>query len=108
MTGQATKKLEVVEKRKPPAAGMGRPKGVLNKTTRQLKEAILLAAEQAGGREGLVGYLKGLAVDHPNSFAPLLGKVLPLTLQGTGPDGEHVVRVEIVGVAPTQIIDIAA
>ena len=37
--------------------GMGRPKGDPNKTTRQLKEAILLAAERTGDEEGVVGSL---------------------------------------------------
>jgi hypothetical protein len=38
--------------------GPGRPKGVPNKVNRDLKEAYLLAANLAGGKEGLVGYLK--------------------------------------------------
>lgn len=80
--------------------GPGRPKGVPNKTTTQLKEAILQAAEQAGGETGMVGYLQTQAEENPQSFLPLLGKVLPMTLHGSGPDGEQVVRVEIVGVAP--------
>jgi hypothetical protein len=41
----------------------GRRKGSPNKISRDLKEAYLLAANLAGGKEGLVGYLKlqGLA-----------------------------------------------
>lgn len=81
-------------------AGPGRPKGLLNKTTTQLKEAILQAATNAGGEGGMVGYLTTQAIDNPSSFMPLLGKVLPMTINGSGPDGEIVVRVEIVGVAP--------
>ncbi len=38
--------------------GPGRPKGVPNKTTALLKDAILKAAEGAGGQGGLVGYLQ--------------------------------------------------
>ena len=55
---------------------MGRPKGALNKSTTLLKEAILLAAEQAGNGS-LVEYLAAQAVASPNSFLSLLGKVLP-------------------------------
>jgi hypothetical protein len=44
--------------------GAGRPPGALNKTTRHLKEAILRAAEEVGGEEGLTGYLKMLAVQN--------------------------------------------
>ena len=41
-----------------PGPGPGRPKGVPNRINRDLKEAYLLAANLAGGKEGLVGYLK--------------------------------------------------
>ena len=41
-----------------PGPGPGRPKGVPNKINRDLKEAYLIAANLAGGEEGLVGYLK--------------------------------------------------
>jgi Family of unknown function (DUF5681) len=60
----------------------GRPNGSKNKTTTQLKEAILAAAERAGGQEGLVGYLERVANSNAPAFATLLGKVLPMTLAG--------------------------
>jgi hypothetical protein len=69
---------------------MGRPPGVPNKLTRIIKEAILLAGEAQGNkiaaankepREGLVSYLKHLAANHPQSYAMLLGKVLPLQIE---------------------------
>jgi hypothetical protein len=62
--------------------GPGRPKGVPNKVTTKLKDAILIAAEEAGGDEGLVGYLKAQALANPASFLSLMGRVLPLTLGG--------------------------
>ena len=65
--------------------GKGRTPGSLNKTTKLLKDAILMAAEQAGGKAGLVGYLAEQAVANPQSFLPLLGKVLPMQI--TGEDG---------------------
>ena len=73
---------------KPPAAGKGRPKGSKNKTTALLKDAILKAAEEAGGKEGMVGYLKQQAVKNPTAFMSLLGKVLPI--QHTGEDGDAI------------------
>lgn len=58
--------------------GGGRPKGVPNKNTTMLKDALLAAADRAGGKEGLIGYLTTQAKTNPQSFLPLLGKVLPL------------------------------
>lgn len=68
-----------------PGAGPGRPKGVPNKTTALLKDAILQAAQNAGGKDGLVGYLQSQATANPGPFMSLLGKVLPM--QVTGEDG---------------------
>lgn len=63
-------------------AGPGRPKGKPNKTTALLKDAILQAAEAAGGAEGMIGYLQRQAVGNPGPFMALLGKVLPMQIAG--------------------------
>ena len=64
-------------------AGQGRPKtggrqkGTLNKTSALLKDAVLEAADTAGGKEGLVGYLRVQARENPVAFMGLLGKLVP-------------------------------
>jgi hypothetical protein len=65
-----------------PANRGGRKKGAPNKVTTQLKEAILAAAEQAGGDGGLVKYLHEQARMNPGHFMTLLGKVLPMQVAG--------------------------
>lgn len=54
----------------------GRAKGVPNKVTRDLKEMILGALDDAGGRK----YLLAQAKVNPVAFMTLIGKVLPTTL----------------------------
>lgn len=56
----------------------GRKAGTPNKQTALLKDAILQAARDAGGQEGLVGYLTEQARENPTAFLTLLGKVLPM------------------------------
>ncbi len=85
---------------KPPNAGKGRPKGVPNKTTAFLKDAILRAAEAAGaqyGPDGMVSYLQAQAERNPGPFMALLGKVLPMQI-GMDPDNpvKVVHRIELV------------
>jgi hypothetical protein len=58
-----------------------------NKVTAQLKEMILEALDNAGG----VDYLEKKANDPrtASAFLSLIGKVLPMTIQGPGENGEH-------------------
>jgi hypothetical protein len=60
----------------------GRKRGTPNKTTALLKDAILAAAELAGGEGGLTAYLKAQAAVNPGPFMALLGKVLPMQITG--------------------------
>lgn len=80
-----SKVLTGSEKKKPPAAGMGRKKGVPNKTTGALKEMILAALDGAGG----VKYLMEQAKEKPAAFLTLVGKVLPLQVTGEGGGPVH-------------------
>jgi hypothetical protein len=82
-----TKQVKSGAKRRPPAAGKGRQKGSVNKATRELKEMILEALGNAGGVE----YLERKANDPrtASAFLSLIGKVLPMTIQGPNKDGSH-------------------
>lgn len=78
-----------------------------NKTSKLLKHAIILAADVVGlpevkrdasgnitavvgtGQDGLVGYLRHLALNEPKSFASLLGRVLPLQVRGLDDAGDQ-------------------
>lgn len=73
--------------RKPPAV-RGNRKGVPNKNTAALKDMILQALDGAGG----VDYLMKAAKEPRTAaaFLGLIGKVLPMQVQGPGPNGEHV------------------
>ena len=68
----------------PPNAGKGRKKGVPNRVTKELKEMILGALSDVGGQ----AYLARQAEENPNAYLALVGKVLPMTVNGTGEKGE--------------------
>ncbi|UTO28443.1 hypothetical protein [Bartonella harrusi] len=102
MTSENTEPTPPVKRKWiPPRAGRGRAKGIPNKMTRILKEAVVRAAENAGnkiGNEGLISYLEKQAMDCPAAYLALLGKVLPL--QVTGEDGGAVKIIGRVEIAP--------
>ena len=67
----------------------GRPRGARNVVTREIKQALIDAAEMIGrdghGDLGLVGYLIRLERRAPQTFGALIGRLMPT--QVTGPDG---------------------
>lgn len=87
----SSKVEEPTEKKLPPNAGKGRQKGVPNKMTAEVKQMILDALEGAGG----VNYLIKQAGEKPVAFLALVGKVLPLQVNGAGENGEHLVNASI-------------
>ena len=56
----------------------GRKKGTPNKITKNVREAILQAFEEAGG----VVYLRRVAKEDPKTFCTLLGKTMPTVVAG--------------------------
>ena len=69
----------------------GKPKGAVQKSTKQLKEMILAALEQAGG----VDYLLSCANNEKTqgAFLALIGKVLPMTIAG---DSENPLAITVI------------
>lgn len=69
----------------------GRPKGIPNKTTQIAKDAIALAAERLGGVDRLVDWAKEDPANERAFWATIYPKLLPLQVQGSGDNGEHVI-----------------
>jgi hypothetical protein len=67
----------------------GRKKGTPNKENKELREMILQALDNCGGPE----YLQKQAEAKPAAFLALLGKVLPMTVQGSNDDGSLNIKV---------------
>jgi hypothetical protein len=72
--------------------GAGRPKGALDKGNARIREMIVEALGELGG----VSYLVSTAQSHPQAFMALLGKVMPLQIEGGDKPIEHVARIELV------------
>jgi hypothetical protein len=65
---------------------------VPNKVNRDLKEAYLAAANLAGGKQRLIGYLRKQAeLENPSAFMTGLSKLLPLMTEGN-PDAPLIVE----------------
>jgi hypothetical protein len=63
----------------------GRKKGTPNQLT---IDDILEAAARLGGKDGLVGYLTDLGLDHPRVFGRLLIRVLPKRVEAPSRESE--------------------
>ena len=92
MTTEATKVVTV--RAKPPRAGMGRPKGALNKTTTIAKDAIAQAADNLGGVARLTDWIKEDPLNERAFWSTIYPKLLPLQVNGSGEGGEHIHIIE--------------
>ena len=63
----------------PPGPGPGRPKGVPNKVTTDIREMIKASLQGVGGIE----YLKRQADENPQAYMALIGKVVPKEIEAT-------------------------
>jgi hypothetical protein len=75
--------------------GAGRPKGSLNRDGADIRAMVIGALDKVGGLD----YLAARAIDSPAAFLTLVGKVLPLQLQG---DPDHPVQFVIRGPSPVE------
>jgi hypothetical protein len=64
-------------------AGKGRPKGARNKVTTQAKEAIAQAAEELGGSDRLVAWVKEDPKNESVFWASIYTKLVPLDVTGS-------------------------
>lgn len=66
-------------------AGMGRPKGVPNKTTNDVRQMLLASLNNVGGQT----YLEEQAKANPKAYLSLISKVIPQEVKSqiTGADG---------------------
>ncbi len=83
-SGEDSKIVGDTGRRKPPRAGMGRPKGSPNKITKTLKEALELAFSEVGAER----YLIEQATLNPQAFMTLLAKLLPAQIQAEVSTGD--------------------
>ncbi|OFC61023.1 hypothetical protein BAE30_06300 [Acidithiobacillus caldus] len=77
MSDENNKVLPITGRRRPPAAGMGRKKGVPNRLTASVKQMILGALDDLGGQ----AWLTEQARADPRAFMSLLGRILPSEIQ---------------------------
>lgn len=63
--------------------GAGRPKGSFSPENKMLKDIILTALHKVGNEE----YLARQAEENPSAFMSLIGRVLPMTVQGDDKGG---------------------
>lgn len=68
----------------------GKPKGALNKTTLAAKEMIQQAADRLGGLDRLVTWAQEDPKNEAAFWSGMFPKLLPLQVNGPGPNGEHV------------------
>ncbi|MGZ5031238.1 MAG: hypothetical protein ACXV8I_11675 [Methylobacter sp.] len=79
-------------KKKPRGASR---KGIPNKVTKELKEMILGALDDAGGQK----YLAAQAIENPSAFMTLIGKVLPKDVN-VGGQSDNPIKVSKIELVP--------
>ena len=63
--------------------GPGRPRSVTNKFTGELGSEAILAGVNGSNKQGVAGFVLDLSLNTPTSAAALLGRLIPVSTQGT-------------------------
>jgi hypothetical protein len=83
----------------------GRVAGTPNKVTKEIKDMIQGALEQAGGQ----AYLYQQALENPTAFMTLIGKILPKNIdvnaEINGSMAHTIAAIELIGVKPGESTD---
>lgn len=72
--------------------GKGRPKGAVNKTTKEAKDVIAMVAEGLGGGPGLLKWAKADKKNEATFWTLIYPKLLPLTVAGS-PDAPLAIEI---------------
>jgi hypothetical protein len=78
----------------------GRPKGSPNKTTSIAKDAIAKAADELGGADRLIEWIKEEPINERIFWKDIYTKLLPLQVNGSGEDGSFITKMVIELVEP--------
>ena len=82
----------------------GRKAGTPNKITASARQAFADAFEAIGGGDGLAVWAKS----HRTEFYRLFARLIPVEIEGPGPNGEHLhLMVEIIGNQRGSTFDVA-
>lgn len=74
--------------------GAGRKAGIPNKLTTDVKKMVLAALDKAGGEQ----YLYEQAINNPNAFMTILGKIIPTQVNHADNEGGKLTLADILGV----------
>ena len=72
--------------------GAGRPEGSVNKVTAGAKAVIEEAVAELGGAPRLLAWAKDLPENERAFWTSIFPRLLPLQVNGSGPDGEFLMR----------------
>ena len=82
-----------------PKRGPGRPKGVPNKFTGDLRKAILAATDsyvdEETGKQGVVVWLESMRDDYPKAFMQMVARLIPLQVTGSEDAGSTPIKIVI-------------